>query len=100
MLPGNSDLPGDGLCDGSSDVLPADLCGYRGGEDFPVSGSVSEDYCADSADLSAAQFLWGIRCLRCFLAEPVADTMAALTTTTLFFIRLRKLSREIEKSVH
>ena len=28
-----------------------------------------------------------------FLAEPVADTTAALTTTTLFFWRFRKLSQ-------
>ena len=31
-----------------------------------------------------------------FLAEPVADTMAAITTTTLFFWRFRKLSRRTD----
>lgn len=31
-----------------------------------------------------------------FLAEPVADTIAAAMTTMLFFLRFRKLSREME----
>lgn len=34
-----------------------------------------------------------------FLAEPVADTIAATTTTTLFLIKFRKLSREMEGQV-
>lgn len=33
--------------------------------------------------------------LAVFLAEPVADTIAAATTTTLFFLKFRKLSRQI-----
>ncbi len=31
-----------------------------------------------------------------FLAEPVADTIAAATTTALFFLRFGQLSREME----
>ena len=31
-----------------------------------------------------------------FLAEPVADTIAAATTTTLFFLRLRQISLNME----
>ncbi len=31
-----------------------------------------------------------------FLAEPVADTIAAVTTTTLFFLRFRQISRNME----
>ena len=33
-----------------------------------------------------------------FLAEPVADTLAAITTTTLFFWRFRKLSRRMDRA--
>ena len=82
--------------DGNPNLLPANLCGAGSGKGFAVFGAAAKGHFADSAGLILPLFLQD-KVFAVFLAEPIADITAALSTGTMFLLRFGKILKHREE---